>query len=191
MTADQRRRKVAEVRFRERYARERAERARDAGQRGTQSHADDEDTTPAPATRWERFGTTYKPTTTSLTGTNPDVDRVLAQRFGQRQYSAERMREAEERLNKRLSGQRDADEKVPVHQRPEAHATPVCPIDAVPLEVVSYTASMKPAERRCPVCRRTEREMIEKGVDLRPVTEHVRDALNHAGWQKEHVIRRW
>jgi hypothetical protein len=124
-----------------------------------------------------------------MTGTNPDVDKVLAEKFGSKKYSVERVREAEERLHKRLSGQRD--DKVPLSQRPDPVENPRCPIDQVALETVSYTPSLRAAIRRCPVCRRTEREMLEKGVDLRPVTEHVRDALNHAGWQKEHVIRHW
>jgi hypothetical protein len=40
--------------------------------------------------------------------------------------------------------------------------------------VVSYSASMKPATRRCPVCGKTEREMIERGIDLTPITEGSR-----------------
>ena len=148
--------------------------------------AEDDDETPRiPATRWERFGNTLQPTTTSITGTDPEVDRVLAQKFGSKQYSPDRVREAEERLHKRLSGHRDDQDKVPVHERPEPHATPVCPVDAVRLEVTSYSDSGQPATRQCPVCKRTEGQFLEKGVDLTPITERIGASMEAGGLRKK------
>jgi hypothetical protein len=165
---------------------ERVERQREERQQQEQSHrSDDGDETPAPPRRFERFGTTFQATTVSMSGSDPGLDRVLAERFGARIPSAEMVREAEDRLHKRLSGERDDNDKVPLNERPDPVETPVCPIDAVPLQVVSYSASGKPATRQCPVCKRTEREMIEKGVDLRPITESIRRSMEHGGLRKK------
>jgi rubrerythrin len=185
MTAEQRRLRFAEVKFRQRVERQREARAREEQQQHRSDDDDPEPETPAPATRWERFGGTgrLRPTTTSMSGTNPDIDRVLAQKFGSRISSAQRVREAEERLHARLSGQ--LDDKVPLSQRPEEVAHPRCPVDGVPLQVVSYTASMKPAERRCPVCRRTEKEFTERGISLESPAEGVREAMEHGGLRKK------
>jgi hypothetical protein len=137
--------------------------------------------------------------TTSLRP-SPDLDKVLFEKFGSRRYSAEKVQEAEERLHARLSGERD--DKLPVDQRPEEVANPRCPVDGLLLQVVSYSASMKPAIRRCPACGRTEREMVEKGVSLESPVETLRASLTNGGLKKkptsspveEHVrslIRRW
>jgi hypothetical protein len=119
------------------------------------------------------------------------VDRVIAEKFGRKVPSRDQIRAAEERLHARLSGKIADKDKVPVDQRPEPHATPICPIDAVPLKTVSVTDSLQPATRKCPVCKRTEREFMERGIDLTPQTERIREGLNHAGFRREYVKPRW
>jgi len=185
MTAQQRKLRVAQVKFQERRARQLEERARAAGQRGSESHADDEDTTPAPVTRYERFGHRLMPNTTSVTGTDPDVDRVLAERFGQRLPSASQLREVEQALHRRLSGQRSANEKVPVHERPEPVENPRCPLDGVLLEIASYSDTMRPAVRLCRVCGRTERQFYEKGVSLESPAQAVGRSMRDGGLTKK------
>jgi rubrerythrin len=171
--------------FYERAEREKEDRAR-AAEGGSQHHTteDDEDTAPAPPRRWERFGNRFKEATHSLTGENPGVNKVLAEKFGSRIPSAKHVREAEERLHRRLSGERTEAERVPLAQRPDPVERPVCPIDAVPLEVVSYSASMKPAERRCPVCKRSEKSMLEKGINLEGAAEQLRRSMEAGGLKK-------
>jgi hypothetical protein len=190
--------------FFERAEREKEERGR-AAKGGTQHHEDNEvDTPPAPPRRWERWAGTggFRETTVSLTGSNPHVDRVLAEKYGSRQYSRERIREAEDGLHRRLSGSLNESERIPLTQRPEPAERPMCPVDAVLLETVSYTAGMRPAVRRCPVCKRTEKHFLEKGVDLTPITEGIRRSMTDGGLVKkstrspveEHVrslTRRW
>jgi hypothetical protein len=47
---------------------------------------------------------------------------------------------------------------------------------------------MKPAERRCPVCKRSERSMIEKGVNLESPTESLRRSMADGGITKKRVM---
>jgi integrase len=132
VTNEQRKLRLAKVAFEARLERQRAERARQQAQRG--SHHDvveeflppDEESTPAPAERWQRVGGTggFQRNTTSMSGADPDVDRVIAEKFGSRRYSAERVREVQERLRDRLAGEFDDTDKVPVHERPEPHPNP-------------------------------------------------------------------
>jgi hypothetical protein len=163
---------------------ERLEAQRAANAREAQPHqTDPEPTTPAPAARWERFGTEFRRTTVSLTGSNPEIDKLMAERHGHRLPAPGHVRAAEERLRDQLA--HTGTTKVPVHQRPDPVDHPRCPIDGVALEVVSYTSSMKPATRACPVCRRTEREFTEKGVSLESPTEALRASMAAGGITKK------
>ena len=109
---------------------ERAEREKEARAAGGTQHREEheEDTPPPPKRRWERWAGTsgFKETTVSLTGTNPDLDRLQAEKYGSKQYSRERIREAEERLHRRLSGHRTVEEKDPLDQRPAEVEHPRC-----------------------------------------------------------------
>ena len=91
---------------------------------------------------------------------------------------------------------------MPLTERPDEVADPRCPIDGVALETMSYTDGMKPAVRACPVCKRTERAFMEKGVSLQSPTEALRTSMANGGITKnptmtpveQHVrslTRRW
>ena len=177
--------------FEERVERQRDEqRARSsAGSQRRDEH--DESTTPAPRGEWlQRSGTSFLRTSPGeVTGRDQSYDDYIVKKYGPTPAREGGLQGAMDRLRDRLAGKRD--DRLPLSQRPDPVPNPICPVDAVPLAIVSYTPSMRPAMKRCPVCGRTEREFLERGIDLTPVTEHVRKALNHEGWQKEHVIRRW
>ena len=166
--------------FHERLEAQRAARAREAQPGRTDPEPE---SSSAPAARWERFGTEFRRTTVSMTGTNPDVDRIVAEKHGHRLPSAEHVRQAEERLRDQITGKRT--DKVPVRERPDPVDHPVCPIDALPLQVVSYDAGGRPAERKCPACGRSERQMLEKGIDLRSPTEILRSSMTSGGITKK------
>ena len=175
--------KRAKAEFDARLAAQRAASAREAAPETDPAP----ESSPAPAALWEKYANGFRRLSHPVT--NPEIDKLMLERHGHRLPSGAMIREAEERLRDEMAGQRK--NKVPIDQRPDPSETPICTVDAVPLEVVSYSASGKPAIRVCPVCKRTEKQFAEMGVDLTPVVESVRGALNHEGWRKEVLQRRW
>jgi hypothetical protein len=190
--------KRARAAFEERLAAQRAASAREAEPETDPAP----ESSPAPAARWEKWGDGFRRVTTSMTGTDPVIDKVMAEKHGHRLPSAEHVRAAEERLRDQLAHTGTHTKKVPVHQRPDPVERAVCPVDALLLQVVSYDAGGRPAERRCPACGRSEREFTEKGVSLESPTEALRASMESGGIVKkpvrsaveEHVrglTRRW